>query len=328
MSLPYAMRLLCLCLEMLFLVNLAACGVVLLLSRAAARAAEGLRPQQAARLFLGLRLLPFASSLGVVGSLCIPSYLRYEQNAGSEAMGGLCLAAAALGLALCVSALWRGLRALGQLYLLDRRLGLEQLPPAQFAEAEMCVAGPEAAGLPLLALVGIVRPRLIVSRRLLQALSAEQFEAALSHERAHLLGRDNLKRLLVAVTPGLLPFAGGLGALERQWERYAELAADDFAARSQSGRSVALAEALVRVARLGEDARRMPLASSLSDSNLELARRVNRLLQTDASAAEQRRPSGPAWVHLLFPTVVCAGLLALLPSLIGPVYPLLESLLH
>jgi Zn-dependent protease with chaperone function len=261
-----------------------------------------------------------------VASLCIPSYLRYEENAGTEGMGVFCLATAALGLALCFSSLYRGLQVLVQLYLLDRRLGLEQVRPSAIAEAEMCVTDPSAVGMPLLALVGIVRPRLIVSRLLLQALSAEQFEAALSHERAHLLGRDNLKRLVVAVTPGVLPFATGMGAIERQWERCVELAADDYAARSRSGRSVALAEALIQVAQLGNDARRMPLASSLSDSNLELARRVDRLLMADDAMPTQGRKGRSG--HLLVMAAVFAAFLGLLPRLLGSVYPLLESLLH
>jgi len=325
MTLPYAVRLVCLCLEMLFLVNLTASAVVLLLSRLTTHTAETMQPVSAARWFLGLRLLPSLLSLVVVALVCVPSYLRYEDNGGSESMGFVCLGMAVLGLGICLSMLYRGLRALAQIYALEQRLNSAHVQPSQIAEAEMCVAEADAPGVPLLALVGIMRPRLIVSRRLLDTLSAEQFEAALSHERAHLLGRDNLKRLLIAIAPGMFPFADGLSSIEKQWERYAELAADDNAARGRSGRSVALAEALVQVARLGNGVRRIPLASSLSESNVELSRRVNRLMTADPAMQPQAS-------NLRFSLLLCAAVgvafVGLLPHLLGSVYPLLETLLH
>src|ERR1700691_2727347 len=58
----------------------------------------------------------------------------------------------------------------------------------------------------LFALAGIVHPRLVISREVLQGLSAEELTAALRHERAHAASRDNLKRLLLLLAPDGFPF--------------------------------------------------------------------------------------------------------------------------
>jgi Zn-dependent protease with chaperone function len=328
MTFSYGIRLACLCLELVFLANLAVSIVVLGLSRHAARASRTMRPQRAARLFFALRLLPFLSSLGVIALLCVPSYLRYEQNVGRERVGWFCLVAAALGLTLCLTSVYRSIRVLAQLYFIEKRFRplprlLSKLP----ADTRLCLAEDDGSGSPLLALVGVVRPKLIVSRRLLETLSPVQFEAALRHERAHQRSRDNLKRLLLAMAPGILPFTGGFAGIERHWERYAELAADDDAADGRIDRAVALAEALIQVARLGNIERRIPLASSLSARNLDLAMRVDRLLALNPTAPLQRRGSKVSRNSSLifFGSVI---FLALLPEALHPLHRLLESLLH
>jgi beta-lactamase regulating signal transducer with metallopeptidase domain len=328
MTFSYGIRLVCLCLEIVFLVNLAASIVILGLSRQAARAAMAMRPHRAARLFFTLRLLPFVSSLCVIASLCIPSYLRYEQNVASERIGLFCLVTAVLGLALCLTSVYKGIRALVQLYFIEQRCRL--LPPVQSpiaAETRMCLAEEDGSDTPLLALVGILRPRLIVSRRLLETLSAEQFEVALFHERAHKLSWDNLKRLFLAVAPGIFPFMGGFGVIEQQWERHAELAADEYATCGRIDRSVALAGALIQVARLGNVERRIPLASSFSAHNLELALRVDRLMAIDSAIPLRRRANMSSWNSFLV-FVAFTTFLILLPAVLYPIHQLLEALLH
>jgi hypothetical protein len=326
MTLPYNLRLVCLCLQSLFLVNLAVMIVCAGFGGRVTRAASTMRPANAARLFLTLRLLPFAAALLVVFGLCIPSYLRYEQNTGTEATGWFCLLAAALGLGLCVTTLYRSIRAILQLRSMSE---LVKHLPAQLsalASTPLCITDPTTSGAPLLSLVGILKPRLIVSPRLLQALSPEQFDTALAHEDAHLLSRDNLKRLVLAVTPGALPFAPGPRYLESHWQHYAELSADEAASRGLPHRSIALAEALIHVARLANIEREMPFASSLAAGNLELALRIDRLMSmgtVPAPLINRRR----AWNRVPF-GFAFAALLALLPVLLHPLYRLLETLLH
>jgi|GEM_PF-567886 len=334
MILPYSVRLVCLCLEMLFLFNLATSALVMGLSGTVAKAAGRMRPQHAARWFLGLRLLPTTLSLLLIAALCVPSYLRYEQNTGSEGMGRFCIAAALMGLGLVLTSAVRGAFALVQSYRISRisRMphGTQQVQPRRVADTDIWVTEGNA-GEPLMALVGVFRPRVLVSRRLLQALTAPQLEAALRHERAHQVSQDNLKRLLMAVLPGVVPgmirFKGGLTAVETQWERFAELAADDYAAGGRADRSIALAETLVKVARLRTYEVPMPLASSLSAADRQLAFRVERLMSVPCAAPLRNSRGALARRYLLLLSgLMC--LLVILPKIFYPLYPLLESLLH
>src|SRR5437762_1049263 len=60
------------------------------------------------------------------------------------------------------------------------------------------------ADYPLMALVGILRPRLLVTRGLMHALSDEELAACVAHELGHSQAWDNLKRLAMRASPDLL----------------------------------------------------------------------------------------------------------------------------
>jgi hypothetical protein len=330
MTLPYMMRLVCLCLEVLFLVNLVVSLVVVAVSHLAAHSFTAMRPSRAAQLLFTLRLLPFVLSLSVVLLVCIPDYLRLEENSSVERIGWLCVALATLELASCLISFWRTARALAQSHLFE--LSFSSSPhklSAAAPELLLCVTEDQGLRGPLFALVGILRPRLIVSRRLFDTLSTEQFDAALAHECAHRQSHDNFKRLLLMLTPNALPFVNLLGKIERRWEQYAELAADDYATHGQVSRSMALAEALIQVARLGNRPENIDgsllLASSLSSPNLELAMRVERLMSRSRNPAEDIE--GRSSRDLFFIAAAIASSLALFMT-VPSLYPFLESLLH
>ena len=128
---------------------------------------------------------------------------------------------------------------------------------------------------------GVLRPRVLISTRLRAALGPELLQAALAHERAHLRRRDVLTRDLIALL-GLFAWPG-LGALAAAtWEAAAEEAAD--AAVADQGRGLALAGALVAVARLS-----LPTApSALSLDGARLSRRVGALLNGPVRHAPAR----------------------------------------
>src|ERR1019366_10566357 len=101
----------------------------------------------------------------------------------------------------------------------------------------------------LMALVGVLRPRLFVARRLLDALTAEELAASVAHEAGHRRAWDNLKRLAMRAAPDLLAITGIARGIERRWASASDHAADRRAAGDGPTRC-ALASALVKVARL------------------------------------------------------------------------------
>ena len=75
--------------------------------------------------------------------------------------------------------------------------------------------------------------------------------------------------------------------MEHGWSRLAEWAADDRAVNGSRRRSLALASALVRVARMGASPS-APLTTSLLGSREDLAARVERLLEGETRAPGNR----------------------------------------
>ena len=299
MNFPYLLRLMCLCSASFFLVNAAVGLGTLLFSRVAVRYAETRRASIAARFLFTLRMAPFAFGLLIVLGLCIPSYLRFEPEAITERIGLLCSALGLLGAASWTISIARATRALSASWRYTRQCELAARETnALEGSSQVFVVEGEA---PLLAMAGLVRPRLLVSRGVMYALSAEELDSALRHETAHRVSRDNFKRLAILLAPDIFPFVRGLRALERSWMKFAEWAADDEAVGGDSRRALWLAGALLCVARMGVGPRLSFLHTSLVARGDELATRVERLLHMRASVP--RRGWRPR------PLVVSAGLL-------------------
>jgi hypothetical protein len=326
MILPYLLRLLCLCFASFFVLNAAAGLLVCISSESAIHFAASRTPMRAARLLLGLRLLPFLLAVLFVLELCVPSYLWLEPTAASERVGLMCGVLGLLGAATWLDSLARtaqSLRASLRHHRLCRFAGQEARLPGESSPVVL-VENPA----PLLAMAGLFRPRLLISRSVLQNLSAEELEAALAHEHAHRASKDNLKRLLMQLAPDIFPFLHPLRTLERTWSQFAEWAADDQATAGDSGRAVSLAAALVQVARLGRGARLPFLSTSLLASDRDLCARVDRLLETrpviPAPPTQPQPALGTAGVLL----VGCTAALLATPATLAMVHELLELLLH
>ncbi len=325
MTLPYVLRLLCLCGASFFLLHLALGLAVTLLTPAAARWAERLRARQAARFLLALRLFPAACSLLVVAGLCAPSYLLLEPVSTREEVSLWCVLAALLCLTLIAASAVRCARA--------ARRSLGYIRYCQMVGRPEHLAGENApvwvveGSAPFMVLAGIVHPRLIVSRPVVNALPVGQLAAALRHEDAHRISRDNFKRLLLLLAPDLLPAWRGFARLERVWARFAEWAADDAAVAGDSQRSVSLASALVSVARLGACPQAAPLITSLLADNRDLAERVDRLLRD----MPQEPSGGRRSLAFRVAGILASGLLLALmarPATLSSVHGLLEYLAH
>jgi hypothetical protein len=319
--LPYALRLLCVCLASFFLLHLALALLARLLARVTQpwTARVAVRDSaRAAAFVLGIRLLPAALSIALVLAFCAPSFLSFESERGSEIAGFPFLATAGLGAAVWAISAARSLRALRR----SRRClagAVQSLPDG--SEPFWLWEGPA----PLLALAGVFRPRVVVSSKVVSALDANQFSAALRHEWAHHAAGDNLKRLLLLLAPEPLPGISLFGAMDRAWARFAEWAADDRAAGCDPERSISLAEALVRVAKLGAAANGSPLLSSFVPLGEDISTRVERLLTLRAPATERRVCGRTVFIGLAAAPFL-AG--AIVPGALNAVHQILERLMH
>lgn len=252
-------------------------------------------PERARAWLLGLRLLPLWLSLMVVGWMLVPSFLWLETPGVRERVDWLFIWFAVLGAVLALWGLGAASRALWYSHVYSRRCraGATRLPmdPAVWVV-------PEAA--PRLALAGVFRPRLLVSRSVLERLSPAQLRAALRHEHAHQNAHDNFKRLLLLAAPALVARRAQC-RMEAMWRRLTEWCADDRSVATPDAadpnlaeRSLSLATALVEVASMhGGTTLPCGLAvSSLNGNDRDLATRVERLL-SGRSPVERRR--GAHW---------------------------------
>jgi Zn-dependent protease with chaperone function len=324
MMAPYLLRLLCLCLAVFFVVHSLVGMVISLSGHAAVRAARRMRPRLAARFLLALRLLPAALALFVVAGLCVPSYLWLEPEISAEEVGAGCLTAAILATALWTIATARGVRAAVRSVRHARECErLARLSTVPGSHLPVWILNAQA---PVVALAGLFRSRLMISSPVLNALTPGQLAAALRHEEAHRVSRDNLKRLLLMLAPGLLPGFHGFHTIERGWARFSEWAADDDAVEGDAHRSLSLAAALVRIARMGGTVSPAPLTTYFLGDSREISARVDRLLSP--APAEPARPRNTA--------VMAAGLALAAACVAGMVHPatlesahrIIEQLIH
>lgn len=325
MILPYTLRLVCLCFAAFFVAHTALAATIWAATPRAIRAGEAMRARTGARFLLGLRLLPVTFAALVVAGLCVPSYLWLETNESTERVGLACCAMALLGALVCANSLIRTVRRIVKSWQgveNYQREGFERLTgeslPVTILESDA----------PILALAGLVRPRVIVSRSVLNSLSPEELDTALAHEQAHGKARDNLKRMALAFAPEILPFTGAFTRLERSWAKLVEWAADDDATEGNFGRSFALAAALVHVARMGAAFGASALTSFFVGSDGELSERIDRLI---APASPGANPPNHLRVGLKIGAAVFSGLAVaaiIHPSFLISVHQALEQLLR
>ncbi len=309
MTLSYSLRLMCLSLATFVVVLAMATAAVRVLADGVVRRAEKMRASSGAGFLFAVRMLPAVVGIFCVAALCVPSYLRFEPEAAGEEAGAVALIAAGVGLGLVVFAILRGLRAIWQTRSAMRRW--EAVGRARMV-GDVPVIEVAGAGR-LVALVGVIRPRLIVSKEAAAVLNYEQLDAAIRHELAHVSAFDNWKRLAILLAPGF-----SLAKIERAWKQFAEWAADD-----RAGSPIELAEALVRVARVSPGVKPPALSTSLLRETADLQDRVDRLLQ-DRELVALRKIS--PW-RVLVGAVAVIGLMAMGPVTLEWVHGILERLM-
>jgi Zn-dependent protease with chaperone function len=235
-----------------------------------------------------LRVLPLAVSIAVALLFVLPAFLLYEPHEPEETVSWKLAAVIAIAVFGVATASFRVFASWWR----TRRLITEW----QEHSEPLSLAGVTVAAyrlqhdFPVFAIVGVLRPQLFVSERVLAMLTEKEIAAVLSHEYGHIESADNLKRLLIRLCGDILVAPMGR-SLDRAWSESSESAADEFAV-SQGGRQTALdlAGALIKIARIIPDNAQTPapLASFVLWSGESLAARIRRLLElADVGAARR-----------------------------------------
>jgi bla regulator protein blaR1 len=169
----------------------------------------------------------------------------------------------------------------------------------------------------VVAVVGVIRPKLFVARSVLVACSDEELAAILSHEEAHLRRHDNARRLLMASLPDLLTWLPLSQQLNIAWRQAIEEAADNAVGDENS--RLRLAEALLRIARMAppEPLTGNELAASAFYSGAPLELRIRRLMDYAA-------PETVPQLHRLWSVVISALLCFASVAALRPLHELVE----
>ncbi len=294
-------------------------------------------PRWAARQLFLFRILPFALALALTGAYCLPGFLRWEPKVREGAASWFLLAAVA-GMLWLVIPFLRAARAQWQTWRLLRLAGREGNPIRVSCESQPLWL--LSLRTPLLALAGGWRPRLLISYSVLQALPDEELQAALRHEAAHRRYHDNLKRFCLLLLPPAWPGRRNAQALEQEWARQSEWAADDAACFGEiefQGKNhqtaLALASALVRIAKLQRGSAlhgaELPsqLCVSLTGDLNALCERVERLLDDPQIHSQPRHDT-------MLAAILGAAVMTLISSaffylpLLYSLHRALEALVH
>ncbi len=256
------------------------------------RAAE----QSVADMLFLLRVLPLFASVIITLAFVVPSFQILEPRAADEGMGKMPFALGLAALSLLAYGCYRVITA--QMRTSRIVAGwLEGARPLDTGAQTLTFRSRREA--PPLTLVGMRKPRVLVSDSTVELLSHDELQVALKHELAHIRSCDNLKKMVFRFSP--FP---GMTRLEAAWSQAAELAADD-AAVSNVNDAVDLAAALVKLSRL------LPVeaapACTVGFVTGSISARVARLLAWD-EAGNARQWRIPRWAAIppVAVTVLCA----------------------
>lgn len=240
-----------------------------------------------ARRLLRARLAPAALAFTLAFAVVGPAFLVFEPRDAGErvspslallALGGLALVGASAGRIL--REVWRTRRLVRGWDRTSRRVSLPGCPVPAFSVGTV---------FPVVAVAGVLRPRLFVSAALLRRLTPAELSAVVGHEIGHLRAGDNLKRLLLRGSVDLFAWSRWCRSLDERWHEAAEDAADDHAVRELGTARLDLADALLKVARLSGSLDLACPTSALFRGE-RVARRVRRLLAVPHGAGGAPAP--------------------------------------
>ena len=246
-----------------------------------------------ANLLFALRILPFAISTAVTVFFTFPSFWLLERASLDEDAATFILALCSL--VIVGGGLFRVLRAQAK----TTRTVAQWMKGATVLSSDVRMPKLSASsGAPPLVLVGIRRPRVMVSETAAAMLSDDELQVAVRHELGHLRSWDNLKKFLISATP----FPGMIN-LDRAWREAAELAADDSAVTNRQ-EALDLAAALIKLSRSSQLSPEPAFATGLVSGSSSTSVRVERLLRWSIPSRHIRH--GWAWAFLLLLTMTAA----------------------
>jgi Zn-dependent protease with chaperone function len=286
-----------------------------------------------ATFFFLLKIFPACASALCVLFLVIPSYLVLEPDATAERISWALILLVALAFFLLASSLLQSAASWNRSRLILRDWLLRSRPVA--LQGVGIPAYKLKDSFPVIAVIGVIRPRLFISEQIFDALSREEFAAALQHEIGHLRARDNLKRWLARMCPAVLFFLRGSKKLNSAWHTASEESADSYAVRQGKVPPLNLASALIKVSRMMPDCNPIAVprgAYFLGQEDLpDVARRVYALLDgadsSEATAAPQRATKRRILLYGFLASSIFL-LIASYPTLLLGVHEVLEKFLH
>ena len=307
----YEMLGICLALAALLAVNAVASALAAVAWRVIRSRASLMRADARARLLFTLRIFPSALAAVFVFALVVPAYILLEPPHTDEVVSLKLLLFASASAAGVLLALWR----VAGTWRVTRKFEREWMSRAEPVSVEgmHTPAYRIRHRFPVIAVVGVLRPRLFIASQIFDELTPEELSAALAHERGHVEARDNLKRALLRASEDALLIAPLGRALTRTWRKDSEMAADEFAASESPGSALNLASAIVKISRMIPAGGRPTLpagAHLLGEDEDGLSKRVRHLLKLASAGVRARARRRPllAWACRL--SLVAAFLLA------------------
>ncbi|HYT76813.1 MAG TPA: hypothetical protein VEL79_18810 [Vicinamibacterales bacterium] len=282
---------------------------------AVARRVDRYAAASRASVLFRLRILPAGAGIVFALGVALPIFLWFEPRDTQESITVTLAVTAAVGLAVWAGGVRRAIVAWWATRTVIRTWRRRGRPIDSF-DAPMPVFAIDEA-FPTVAVVGVARPALFISERVLRECSAEEVRAMVAHECAHVARRDNFKRFLIRGCPDLWRD----GSVERAWSEASEEAADAAAAQDRPDRGLDLAQALIRVARLAPQPQAPALASAFYLGG-SIESRIRRLVEPDR-LPEPSHPFGCVTIGGLA-CVFAAVLLAVAPAL----HQLMEAAVH
>jgi hypothetical protein len=238
----------------------------------------------------GLRIFSFAVSAVVALFFTFPSFWLMERASLDE--DGATFVLAACSLIVLTAGLFRTFRAQAK----TKRAVMQWLSGRGDAAGFPTLRA--SSGAPALILVGVRRPKVMVSDMATLLLSEEELRVAVRHELGHKRSCDNLKKLLISATP--FP---GMRSLDYAWREAAELAADDAAVANREN-ALDLAAALIKLSRASKQWFEPALASGLVSGSSSINLRIERLLEWRGGSSRVRC----TWPGILFLFLMVGGI--------------------